>query len=215
MVHHCWLLLIFFSLNSKVLAQDERFFRQILTDDLHIEPNVSKTKTMSYHQFNVKGASYKVDLNSDGIEESLQPQKRDGVDWLEIRDYSERVIFETKLLAMGAESKIYKIRMAHLSKIVRTLIIFVDEGYTQGKKFESTAQVYFVSYENNNLKTLKLTQGPHFFHEKESQREQYWRRDYAVNVFDIDLDGTREIAIQYNHIQRIYKYLGNGEWLKF
>lgn len=214
MVQHLMLFLFFLSFTGLSVAQDERFFRQMLGDDLYSQENVSKVKLDTYHQFNVKGASYKLDLNGDGIEESLQPQKRDGVDWLEIRDSSERVIFEAKLLAMGGESVLYKMKLVYLSKKVRTLILFLDEGLTKGRRVESTAQVYFLSYENNNLKTLKLTSGPHYFHEKEAQREQYWRREYSVNVYDIDQDGTREIAIQYNHIQRIYRYLGNGEWLK-
>ncbi len=213
MVQHCSLFLLFLCFSMRISAQDERFFRQMLTDDLHVEPSATKSAVV-FSQFSVKGASYRIDLNGDGIEESIQPQKRDGVDWLEIRDSSERVIYETKLLAMGAESAIYKIKLVYISPKVRTLIIFLDEGLTQGRRVESTAQIYLLSYEDNDLKTLKLTPGPHYFHEKESQRDQYWRRDYAVNVYDIDQDGTREIAVQFNHIQRIYRYLGNGEWMK-
>jgi ribosomal protein L21E len=59
---------------------------------------------------------------------------------------------------------------------------------------------------------MKLAQGPHHFHEKESQREQYWRRDYSVEVRDTNRDGTKEIVVQFNHIQRIMIYKGLGEW---
>ena len=214
MVHHWSLFLFFLCFSMSATAQDERFIRQILTDDLHNEPEATPSIPV-FTQFSVKGASYRVDLNGDGIEETIQPQKRDGVDWLEVRDASERVVYETKLVAMGAESSIYKIKLVYLSKSVRTLIIFLDEGLTQGKRVESQAQIYLLSYENNDLKTLKLTPGPHYFHEKEAQRDQYWRRNYSVNVYDIDQDGTREIAVQFNHIQRIFRYLGNGEWLKY
>lgn len=176
---------------------------------------IDEYQEKSGHQFNVKGASYKFDLNGDGFEESIQPQKRDGVDWLEIRDSSERKVFEGKLLAMGTGSSIYKIKVVNLSTKARAAIIFLDEGVIQGKRFESTARIFVISFENNDLSTISMTEGPHFFHEKEAQREQYWRRDYNVNVYDLDGDGVREIAIMYNHIQRIMKYKGRGEWERF
>jgi hypothetical protein len=209
MVHH-WVLFFFLGLSLTVWGQDERYYRQILSGKL---PEVFKTsKETLIQSINVVGPSYKVDLNSDGIEETIQPQKRDGVDWIEIRDTSERKIFEGALFAMGAESVLYKIKLVHLSPTVRALILFLDEGHTQGKRFESTARLYLLSYENNDLSTLKLTQGPHFFHEREAQRDQYYRRDFSVNVVDMNKDGTREVSIQFNRIQRIMQYLGNGLW---
>ncbi len=195
------------------LAQDERYYRQILTGEL---PKLNlEAKEAPLGQFNVLGSNYKIDLNDDQIEETIQPQKRDGVDWLEIRNSSETKVFEAKLLAMGAHSKIYKVRLVQISKNVRALIIFLDEGVTSGKRFESTGRFYVLSFENNDFSTMSLVEGPHFYHEKQAQREQYWRRDYAVNVFDVDGDGAREITVQYNHIQRIMKYIGRGVWERF
>jgi hypothetical protein len=209
MVHH-WGLFFILTLSLSALGQDERYYRQILSGEL---PDVFKTyKENLIQSISVTGASYKIDLNSDGIEETIQPQKRDGVDWIEIRDSSERKIFQGSLFAMGAESVLYKIKLVHLSKTLRALILFLDEGRTQGRKFESTARLYVLSYENNDLSTLKLSAGPHFFHEREAQRDQYFRRDYVVNVVDFDEDGTREISVQFNRIQRIMQYTGNGDW---
>ncbi|HXH32442.1 MAG TPA: hypothetical protein VNJ01_16705 [Bacteriovoracaceae bacterium] len=209
-----WLILTFLVfLSGNVLSQDERYYRQIFKGELVTEKETVVDSPIT--QFNVKGSLYKFDLNADGTDESLEPQKRDGVDWLEIRDFSERKLFEAKLLAMGAESTLYKIKVVQISPKVKSLILFLDEGVTKARRFESTARIFVLSFENNDLSTLRLTQGPHFFHEKEGQREQYGRRDYVVNVYDIDGDGVREIAIQYNHIQRIMKYLGSGEWSRF
>lgn len=211
---HQWVILSFLALTSlTAMAQDERYYRQIFKGELVSEKEIQKEIPIS--QFNVKGSVYKFDLNSDGIDESIEPQKRDGVDWLEIRDFSERKLFEGKLLAMGADSVLYKIKVVNLSAKVKTLILFLDEGHTKGRKFESTARIFLLSYENNDLSTLALSQGPHFFHEKEAQREQYFRRDYVVNVYDVDGDGVRDVAVQYNHIQRFMRYLGNGEWSRF
>lgn len=206
------LILIFFYFLSTVHAQDERYFRQILSGQLPVDNE--EVIDSPLRTFVVKGKSYLVDLNGDGIDEVLQPLKIDGIDALEIFDSSMRKLFHAKLLASGSEANLYKIKLAHLSKTVKVLILFLDEGKTDGKRFEATARIHLLSFENNDLSTLKLAKGPSFFHEKDSQREQYFRRDYLVNVYDIDLDGTREVAVQFNHIQRIMKYKGRGEWVE-
>jgi len=207
------LALILVWLMSTAYAQDERTYRQIIGGQL---PNLNRQfREVPVGQFNVLGRSYHVDINGDGLEEILQPQKRDGVDWIEILDASRRKIFEAKLLAMGSESVLYKIKLVALSAKARGLILFLDEGKTHGRKFESTAKIFVITLDNNDFSTLKISPGPHFFQEKEGQRDQYLRRDYVVNVYDVDKDGVREISVQYNHIQRFMKYMGNGIWLRF
>lgn len=209
MVQHFGLLLIL-AFSFGVSAQDERYYRQILNGEL---PSFTQsTHEVVDHQFNVKGARYLMDLNGDGIEEIIQPQKRDGVDWIEILGTGSQKIFEAKLLAIGGESAIYKVKVAQISPKTKLLILFLDEGKTNGRRFESTARIFLMTFENNDLTTLHLTQGPHYFHEKEGQREQYWRRDYSVEVRDVDADGTRDVVVQFNHIQRIMLYKGQGEW---
>jgi hypothetical protein len=207
-----WLLLCFF-LMSSALAQDERYYRQILKGEL---PQImGGFKESVDHQFNVMGPSYHIDLNGDGIEESIQPQKRDGIDWIEIKAANKSKLFEAQLLAMGTSSVLYKVKLVSLSSSVKALVLFLDEGVTQGRKFESTARIFVISYENNDLASMQMTAGPHFFHEKEFMRDQYTRRDYLVNVVDFNRDGKKEISIQYHHIQRIMEYLGDGEWRRY
>jgi hypothetical protein len=209
MVHHLSLFMIFF-LSLSAFAQDERYYRQILNGEL---PSMGQEiKEIQEHQFNVKGAGYSVDLNGDGIEEIIQPQKRDGVDWIEIKDSGQRKIFDAKLLAMGGESVIYKARLAHLSLKTKLLILFLDEGKTNGRRFESTARIWLITFDNNDLSTMTMTRGPHHFHEKEGQRDQYWHRDLAVEVRDVDKNGTRDVVVEFNHIQRIMIYKGRGDW---
>ncbi len=212
MVHHLLVLALLF-LSFPILGQDERYYRQILNGEL---PKLSQTIDEGPDEkFNVEGASYFIDLNSDGIEEMIRPLKRDGVDWIEIKDSSQRSLFLGKLLAMGGGSFIYKIKLAHLSPKVRVLIVYLDEGSSSGKKFESTARIFLLSYENNDLSTLSLVQGPHHFHEKQGQREQYWRRDYAVEVRDLNNDGVRDVIVSFDHIQRVMVYKGYGEWSRY
>lgn len=208
-----WRIILMFFLVWTANAQDERYFRQIFSGDL---PKVIRDfPPKSDTQFNVEGPSYRIDLDDDQNEELIVPQKRDGVDWIEIRNSSQKKIYEVKIPVMGTESHIYKIKFVHLSKKVKVLVLFVDEGILSGKKNESTARIFILAFENNKLDEMSFTEGPHIFHEKQAQREIYWRRDYNVSVYDIDHDGTREIMVHYNHIQRIMKYKGRGEWEKY
>lgn len=212
MVHH-WILLLIFWFLAPVWGQDERYYRQILSGEL---PKLSQGMTEGKgHQFNVAGPRYLIDLNGDGVEESVQPQKRDGVDWVEVTDFAKRRIFDARLLAMGAESVLYKIKLVSLASDIKALILFLDEGHTAGRKFESTARIFVVSYEKNDLSTMKISPGPHFYHEKQSIREQYFRRDYLVSLEDLNKDGKQEIIVHYGHIQRIMEYVGNGDWKRY
>lgn len=212
-MHQGLFFLLFFVLSGMVLGQDERYYRQILSGDLPALTDPLKMNDRT--QFNVNGASYKFDLNGDGLEETLIPQKRDGIDWLEIRSSAGAKLFEAKLLAWGVNSSIYKLKLVHLDSKTKALLIFLDEGLIQAKRAESTARFFVLTFDNNDFSTFALTEGPHIYHEKEQQREQYWRRDYNVNIYDIDGDGVREIAVQYNHINRIMKYLGKGNWKRY
>lgn len=212
MVHH-WILLLLFCLGTPAWGQDERYYRQILSGDL---PKLSEGMSESKgHQFNVAGPGYLIDLNGDGVEETLRPQKRDGVDWIEVTDFGKRRIFDAQLLAMGSESVLYKARLITLGTGLKALILFLDEGFTAGREFESTAKIFVVSWENNDLSSMKISPGPHFYHEKQSIREQYFRRDYLVNVEDLNKDGKKEIIVHFGHIQRIMEYIGNGDWKRY
>lgn len=213
MVHHGLFFLLFFVFSGAIWGQDERYYRQILSGDLPAQ--IDPLKISERTQFNVSGSHYKYDLNGDGIEETITPEKRDGVDWISIKNSAGKTVFEAKLLAWGVNSSIYKLKLVQLNEKTKALLIFLDEGLIVARRSESTARFFVLTFENNDFSTFSLTEGPHIFHEKEQQREQYWRRDYNVNIYDIDGDGTREIAVQYNHINRIMKYLGNGNWKRY
>ena len=198
--------------STEIFAQDERYYRQILTGEL---PQTAETKESFVRNYLVKGPEYLVDLDSDGIEEVIQPEKRDGIDYLTILSSSRTIIFSARLFASGGNSSIYKIRLVYVTPTVRTLIIFLDEGSTKGLRFESVARIYLLTYEDNKLSTLTLSPGPHIYHEKEGQRDQYWRRDFVVDVKDLNADGKREVIAHFGPIQHAYEYKGRGVWLQF
>ena len=205
------LLLLIFLISGNLKAQDERYYRKMLSGG-YAKPEKLVDRVP---RFFVSGPAYLVDLNGDGIEERIIPEKRDGVDWLKIEDSSFSTIFETKLFATGSSSHLYKIKLAILNDKVKVLILFLDEGVTAGAKIESYGRISLISFENNNLATMKFQEGARFYHEMKGQREQYFRRSYSVNIYDIDKDGDREVVVEYQHIQRVFKYAGFGEWKIF
>ncbi len=198
--------------SAEIFAQDERYYRQILSGDL---PVTADSRDNFVRNFLIKGPEYHLDLDGDGVEEIIQPEKRDGTDWISILNSSRSSLFAAKLFAAGGDSSIYKIRMVNLSTRVKALIIFLDEGVTHGLKFESTARIYLLSYEDNKLSTLTMNPGPHIYQEKEAQREQYWRREFVVDVTDLNNDNMREVVVHFNHIQYVLEYQGTGEWKKY
>lgn len=211
MVQQLGLFLLLFSVSA--FGQDERFYRELLAGEALT--SLTEKAELVVTPISVSGKLYQFDLNGDGQAEKLQPVKRDGVDALIIHDSSGNEIFEARLWASGGESVIRKLRLVRLSEKTRCLLIFLDEGVTSGTQIESTGRIYLLSFENNDLKTLSLAQGPHIFHEKEAARDQYLRRSYSVDVTDLDGNGVREVIVHYNHIQRILKYEGAGNWVRY
>ncbi len=205
-------LLVLFCLFLPLIShgQDERFYRQMLKGEL---PKLTEeVRESPVSVISVDGPLYNLDLNDDGKLESIRPAKREGIDWIQVLNDNKTSIFEGKMLAIGGESSLYKMRLVHLSKKSKALILFLDEGSTSGLMFESTARIFVLSWDDNDLTTMKLTQGPHHYHEKEKQRDQYWTRDFQVDVSDLNNDGVREIIVHYNHIQRVMQYEGKGVW---
>lgn len=192
-------------------AQDERTFRKLLTGGL-VSEQLEKVETPVYVY---EGTNYRFDLDSNGIDETLQVIKKDGINWLHIYDSSERQLFAGKLWAMGGDSKLYRVKIVDLSPRHRVLVLFLYEGKTESVRFEATARLFFLSLDDKKFASFKLYQGPHYFHEREAIREQYWNKQYSVNIKDFDHDGIKDISVQYNHIQRVYIYKGKGEWRRF
>jgi hypothetical protein len=193
-------------------SQDERKYRQLIDKTQKNKNN--EHEVMPFSHFVQNQGRYQLDLNSDKIEEIVEIQKRDGLDWIIIKASNETVLYQTKLPTVGSQSVIFKMLLLNISKTrsIKTLVLFFDEGMIKSKKWESTARILLLTFENHDLRNIKLTIGPHFFHEKNSQRDQYWRRDYEVKSLDLNADQMREIIVKYQHIQRILIYKGDGIW---
>jgi len=202
---HRLLFLIF--IISSSWAQDERYYRKIFTGDLFEK----KTEALQY-KVSVSTDAYLIDINRDGKKERIRSWKKDGLDFIEIKDRFGRELMTKKLKANGGESKLYKIQLKTISSQTDVLILHYDEGVNDATIFQTSARLYFITIQNRNFKRMYFYEGPHIFYEKEKVKDQYSRRYYNVNTFDYNDDDRNEISITYNHIQHIFFYIRNGIW---
>ncbi|MBL7664954.1 MAG: hypothetical protein JNM93_07450 [Bacteriovoracaceae bacterium] len=202
--------LIFFLFSLAALAQDERYFRKIYTGELKEFQGEAKE-----YKYVFSSPAYQLDLNDDGYFESILISKKDNIDFLEVRDYEGRQVFEHRLYAYGGDAHLYRLKKVKLSNHATALILFFYEGARHTHQFEATARLYFLTLDDKKLDSLRLFYGPNYWHEFEKFRETFWQRDLNVNVVDYNEDGTKEVSVTYNHISRVYFYRGQGTWLNF
>lgn len=198
------LILCVVSWNS--FAQDERFYRNIFNGKLYkgVEKFVYKVQ--------VSSPKYTLDLNRDGIEDSFQTLKKDGVDFIRVNDPFGNIVFERSLETKGKNSKIFKAHLKSISKSVDVLILHFYEGDNEAAIFEGSARLYFVTIRDRNLRKITLTKGPYFWSEKERAAGKYWNKRYSVNVLDYNKDGQKEISVSYNKFSEVYFYISDGLW---
>jgi hypothetical protein len=202
------LFLFALALNS-AFAQDERYFRDIFSGAL-----VQKSKQSQLPpKIVVHSPFYRMDINGDGLPEQFRTSKRDNLDWFEIYDFRDQLIYEVELETQGVKSGIYKLRLVQLSPRSKAVLIHFYEGFTESTKFDGTARLYVASFDDNNINKISFIRGPHFFHEFSKVREQYFRRPMSVNVLDYNQDGVKEISTSYGFTQYIMSYRGSGEWI--
>lgn len=190
-------------------AQDEKFIRQILTQNL--KKNVEEGADAAYH-WQVHSGAYNFDLDNDGLQEKFYLSKKDGQDWITLLDYTGKKIFEKKLQAKGHGSVLYKIRLVSLSPAHKALLLHFYEGHSSFVNTYGSARFYFITWDNNNLDTLAMFEGPSFFDEEKLGDKHYHRREYKLNVYDYNRDGIKEVSVRFNLIERIYFYQGKGQW---
>lgn len=206
---------LFFSLLLSIapcFAQDERFFRRILSGDL-IQSERAPIVQKTYH-FVAQTPLYEIDLNGDKKNEALSYEIKDGEHWINIfsAPNGEKSLFRGKLETAGKEGNLFKIAVRELAPNIKVLILFFYEGNSQYLDFNGTGRVYFVTFENNDFKTFSMNPGPAFFQEKEERNLSYFQRNYEVELFDYNKDGIKEITIKHGFISRVMMYLGKGQW---
>lgn len=198
---------IYLIIGNLCFAQDERYYRKIFTGELYDK----KDEQLNF-KIKVATDSYLIDLNRDGKNERIRTLKKDGLDFIEIKDRFGQLILNKKLKAIGGDSTLYKIQLKTISSEADVLILHFYEGATDSTIFEARARVYFVTIQNRDLKRIYMYEGPHIFYEKEMPHGKYGLRYYTVDTFDYNNDDRNEISINYGHIQHIFFYIRNGIW---
>lgn len=195
---------------SPSFAQDERFYRQLFDGSL-----ARQKKKDFVFKYEFTSPEYMIDLNRDGVVDSFQTVKKDGVDFIRIMDANGMTKFEASLEGKGKRSRIFKAHLLGVSGKADVLILHYYEGDTDEAVYEGSARIYVLTIEDKNLNKISMTKGPHFFHERESADEhysKYWNRRFVVNTVDYNSDGIKEISVSFNSIHRIMTYNGSGVW---
>ncbi|MBL6990968.1 MAG: hypothetical protein ISR65_14380 [Bacteriovoracaceae bacterium] len=188
-------------------AQDERFIRNIFT--LETEQKI-KAQTKWY----TSSPYYELDLNQDGLDESIVTQKRDGQDYLNIHGNLKKKLYSFHLTPKGKNSKIYKLSLRRVSSSSKVLIVYYYEGYVKYLDFIGTARLYLINIDNNDLRSINISKGPVFWVEEEQFEGKYSRSKFTVDLFDYNNDGINEVTVKYNSISRVYMYSRPGHWVK-
>jgi len=194
------------------LCQNERLFRKMLSRDKKKE-QIQKKKKRVLWKFS--SPFYDVDLDEKSGDESLVIEKKDGEDWFSIFNLYKEKIFSLKLNSRGKKSRLFRVSLRKMSPYVKVLILYYYKGFTDYINFEGSGQFYFITWENNNLKTLSGYPGPPFWLESEKRNGFYFRRHYKLSLFDFDGDGQKEILVKHGPISKIYFYRKKGKWLHY
>lgn len=206
-------ILLFCLLATKnALAQDERFFRKLFSGEFVNEKKVQDEKHYSYA---IHSSEFLIDLNDDGLKDSLVVVKRDSEDWLDVFNSSKDKVFSYKFEPKGANSALYRVLKKKLDEKTNVLVMFYYEGETNYVNYESSARVYLMTVDNKDLKTISVFKGPSIFEEQKTYKSHYHLRNYEVEVVDIDKNSKRELIVKNREMSQVFLYSGNGIWKTF
>ena len=200
----------------RAMAQDERYFRQLFSGELIKKTNSSTDKKYSYF---LHTPFYSIDLNHDGVAEQVVFVKKDSEDWIEIYDQSHGTnktkIFSYQFEPLGFDSDLYRIEFKKLSAQTSILILYYFEGISRYAEMQSTSRIYFITIDNNDLKTFAAYKGPSIFEEKKSLKGHYHLRNYQVYLQDLNNDDVKEVVVKHRGMSQVYIYKGHGNWKSF
>ncbi len=197
-------------------AQDERFFRQIFSGEL----SKTKLKTQIENEpksfwYSAHTPYYQLDINRDGDAERFVFLKKDNEDWLDIFDKTKKKIFSYRFENMGINSALYRIELKTLSPTTDILFLYYYVGTTKFIDSDSSAQLYLMTIDNRDLKTLHVLKGPSYFEELKTRRGHYHQRKYKIEMAHLSSDIDNQVIVKYRGISEVFFYTGNGKWKTF
>ncbi len=188
-------------------AQDERYFVDLFSQDIR-----KKTEEQNkVYKFRAASPFYRLDLNGDGKEEAFVLEKKDGEDWFHLHNGEGKRIYSSQMAPEGLDSRVHKINVRMISPITKVLILSFYEGHFGHIDFKSTERLYFLTIDNKDLATVKLSMGPTVWDEV-TKKNHYHQRRYEPFLYDYNNDGVKEIAVKHQHITRVFMYRDKGNW---
>lgn len=195
------------TISLPALGQDERVLRYLLR-----KKEFKEKALVDRTHFRLSTKWYELDLDGDHRNEKISMENNDGVNHLVIRNYRNFPILRKPFLTQAIGGIVHKLRLVQVSKETKLLIVYYFEGTTEYLDFQATGRLYFVSWQNNDLKTLKMSLGPHYWQENKSYRGNYFNRRFEVYLKDFNNDGIKEVAVKLGNISRVYHLLRSNEW---
>lgn len=204
---------IFITLFQPLKAQDERYVRKLLSGDLtRPAPLAGEAK----YTYRARSAYFEIDLNGDHRSESFVLEKKDGEDWIHVFSYGRKKVYSYRFTPIGPNSRVYRITSKRLSKNTVAYILHYFEGTSGYLKFTAQARYYFLTIDNNDLKTLATYKGPAYWEEfKSFNFNHYHQRKYELTAVDFNSDGVKELSLRYNDANTVFFYRGKGAWTTF
>ena len=197
-------------------GQDERFFRQILSGELKdagVKDQVAPAPKTYWYTANTP--YYDLDLNHDRNPERIVFVKRDNEDWLEIFDSNKKKIFSYRFENMGIYSGLYRIEKRQLTPFTDVLFLYYYVGFTKYFNTDSSARLYLLTIDNDDLKTIHVIKGPSYFEERKTFRQHYHVRNYSIEVRDLNDDLKKEVIFKHAGMSEVLIYYGKGKWKTF
>ena len=198
---------------APIYGQDERVFRELL---LHQEKKEGPKSEdlLREAKFKVRSPRYYLDLVGDKKNESFYVSKLDGQDWVYLFNDDGKQVFKAKFDQHGPWSRLFKVQKRYLSEDTLVLVMHFYEGTNRYLETEGSARFYFLTIDKNNIEKASLFKGPAFWHEYRDRKNNYVRRKYEISLYDFDKDNIREISIRHKRMTRVYKYMGQGRWIR-
>jgi hypothetical protein len=192
------------------MAQDERYFREIISGDLVHEKSKDQAAAaiLSYSKV------YEFDLTGNHRFERIIFERRDGVDWVTVYNYQKELILEYQLDTQAADSRVYKLKLNNISSTKRLLTLYFYSGATDYLTFKANTRLYFITFNVNDLSQMCAQKGPVFWEEFNNKKGHYHQRFYNMQLKDIDSSNTKELIVSFRTIRRVYRLNNEMEWIE-
>lgn len=198
-----------FVVSYALMAQDERYFRQLFSGELQKK---SETISAPKYSYVTQTPYYHLDLNQDGVLEKIIFIKKDNEDLIEIFDRQKIKLFSYRFENKGYDSELFRVELRTLSKASSVLLMYYYEGVSKYINFQGTARIYALTIDRNDLKTIAVFKGPSFFDEQKTLKGHYHKKNYTVSLEDLDKDFVKELIVKNNHTSNVFFYRGSGVW---